>query len=284
MPELPEVEVVRRGLEQFVSGKTIKTVDILFAGIVDSPEAAIFSEKLQGEKIEKILRRGKFLIFKLSNYDLISHLRMEGKYEFHEQIEKEIAKHVYVIFTFTDKTQLWYKDTRKFGRMTLMEKDQAFSYKGLQKLGPEPTKADFSFPTFWKQLANLRKPIKPLLLEQKLVVGLGNIYTDEVLWKAQIHPKQPGNTLLSEKASALHQAIIETLAQAIEKGGTTIRSYKNAWGEAGHFQSELKVYGRTGKPCFRCETKIEKIQLAGRGTHYCPNCQKFYKRTSRAKT
>ncbi|MDR1473844.1 MAG: DNA-formamidopyrimidine glycosylase [Lactobacillales bacterium] len=284
MPELPEVEVVRKGLEQHVLGKTIKKVDVLFAGIVNSPEVALFSKKLQGEKIENILRRGKFLIFKLSNYDLISHLRMEGKYEFHKQKEATIAKHAHVIFTFTDDTQLWYKDTRKFGRMTLMKKDQAYFYKGLQKLGPEPTEADFSFPIFWGQLANLKKPIKPLLLEQRLVVGLGNIYADEVLWKAQIYPKQPGNTLLSEEASVLHRAIIEILAQAIEKGGTTIRSYKNAWGEAGHFQSELKVYKRAGKPCFRCETKIEKIQLTGRGTHYCPNCQKFYERASRAKT
>jgi formamidopyrimidine-DNA glycosylase len=283
MPELPEVEVVRRGLEQFVLGKRIKKVNVLFADIVDTPEVALFSAQLHGERIENILRRGKFLIFKLSNYDLISHLRMEGKYEFHEQKEATIAKHVHVIFTFTDDTQLWYKDTRKFGRMTLMEKDQAYFYKGLQKLGPEPTEADFSFPLFEEQLANFKKSIKPLLLEQRLVAGLGNIYADEVLWKAKIHPKQPGNTLLNEEVSLLHQAIIKTLAQAIEKGGTTIHSYKNAWGKAGHFQSELKVYKRAGKSCFRCGAKIEKIQLAGRGTHYCPNCQKFYERASRAK-
>ncbi|MDR0691335.1 MAG: DNA-formamidopyrimidine glycosylase [Streptococcaceae bacterium] len=283
MPELPEVEIIRRGLEQYVLGKTIKKVDVLFAGIVDAPEVAVFSEKLQGERIEAILRRGKFLIFKLANHDLLSHLRMEGKYEFHEQKEEMVAKHVHVIFTFTDDTQLCYKDTRKFGRMTLVEKDQACFYKGLQKLGPEPTVADFSFLIFWKQLANLKKSIKPLLLEQKLVVGLGNIYADEVLWKVQIHPRQPGNTLLQKEVSALHQAIIEILAQAIAKGGTTIRSYQNAWGKIGHFQSELKVYGRMGKPCFRCEAKIEKIQLTGRGTHYCPKCQKVYERQSRTK-
>ncbi|MDR1522284.1 MAG: DNA-formamidopyrimidine glycosylase [Streptococcaceae bacterium] len=283
MPELPEVEVVRRGLEQYVLGKTIKAVDVLFAGIVDKLEVSQFLKKLQGERIEYVLRRGKFLIFKLSNYDLISHLRMEGKYEFHKQKEQTINKHVHVIFTFTDETQLWYKDTRKFGRMTLVEKDQALNYKGLQKLGPEPTDADFSFSVFWEQLAGQKKPIKPLLLEQKLVAGLGNIYVDEVLWKVQIHPKQPGNTLLFKEALALHHAIIEILVQAIKKGGTTIRSYKNAWGEAGRFQSELNVYGQAGKSCVCCQKKIKKMQIAKRGTHYCPNCQKIYSRLGRGK-
>jgi formamidopyrimidine-DNA glycosylase len=284
MPELPEVEIVRKGLEQYVLGKKIKKVNVLFARIVDLPEVALFSEKLQGERIEAIFRRGKFLIFKLSNYDLISHLRMEGKYEFHEQKEKMIAKHVHVIFKFTDDTQLWYKDTRKFGRMALVKKNQALNYKGLKKLGPEPTEGDFSFPVFWKQLAGQKKSIKPLLLEQRLVTGLGNIYADEVLWKVKIHPEQPGNTLLHKEALALRHAIIKLLVQAIEKGGTTIHSYKNVWGGVGSFQSELNVYGRAGQPCMRCETQIEKVQLAGRGTHYCPSCQKIYQRLSREKT
>lgn len=274
MPELPEVEAVRIGLEQLVKGKEIKEVVVNWGRIIESPEVELFKTELIGEVFERFNRRGKFLILGLTHYELISHLRMEGKYEFHSS-DDEVKKHTHVIFKFTDHTELRYLDVRKFGRMTLVLKDEASSYKGIQKLGPEPIESDFELATFSKQLKRSSKAIKPLLLDQKLVTGLGNIYVDEALFEAVIHPEQPADTLKPKEVVALHKAIIEVLGRAVEAGGTTIRTYKNALGEAGKFQHALNVYGQTGAPCPTCGESITKIKVAQRGTHYCTSCQKL---------
>lgn len=205
---------------------------------------------------------------------MISHLRMEGKYEFH-QADDEIAKHTHVMFTFTDGTQLRYLDVRKFGRMTLVPKNEGHQYKGILALGPEPTPDVFQLASFQQGLKKHHKAIKPLLLDQKLVTGLGNIYVDEALWHAQIHPEQPADSLKPAEVATLYQAIIDVLARAVEAGGTTIRTYLNALGEAGTFQVALNVYGQTGLPCNRCGTPIVKTKVAQRGTHYCPQCQQL---------
>ncbi|MTD38670.1 DNA-formamidopyrimidine glycosylase [Erwinia sp. CPCC 100877] len=272
MPELPEVETVRKGLERLVVGKTIQDVTVLWAKIIETPEIEVFEHQLIGQTIQKMERRGKFLIFKLTDFDLISHLRMEGKYEVHETND-ERTKHTHVIFTFTDGTQLRYLDVRKFGRMVLVEKDQGQNYKGILALGPEPTPADFKLADFRLGLKKHHKAIKPLLLDQKLVTGLGNIYVDEALWEAKIHPEQPADSLKNKEVETLYYAIIDVLARAVEAGGTTIRSYLNALGEAGKFQIMLNVYGQTNQPCPRCGTPITKIKVAQRGTHFCPVCQ-----------
>lgn len=272
MPELPEVETVRKGLEKLVVGKTIKEVTVLWPRIIESPVTEVFESQLIGQKIEKMARRGKFLIFKLTNYDMISHLRMEGKYETHVP-EDTRDKHTHVIFTFTDNTELRYLDVRKFGRMVLVEKDQGSKYKGILALGPEPIPAQFKLNDFRIGLKRHHKAIKPLLLDQRLVTGLGNIYVDEALWEAKIHPEQPANTLKPKEIESLYYAIIDVLGRAVEAGGTTIRSYLNALGEAGTFQISLNVYGQTDKPCPRCTTPIKKIKVAQRGTHFCPKCQ-----------
>ncbi|MDH6364203.1 formamidopyrimidine-DNA glycosylase [Enterococcus sp. PF1-24] len=274
MPELPEVETVRKGLVQLVKGKTITHVEVLWNKIIELPEVEKFTNDLIGEQIIDVERRGKFLIFKLTHWDLISHLRMEGKYEFFS--EKTVpSKHTHVIFNFTDGSQLHYHDVRKFGRMTLVAKNQSTDYKGIRKLGPEPIAEKFLVAEFINGLKKSAKAIKPLLLEQKLVTGLGNIYVDEALWQAKIHPEQPANTLKKAEILRLHTAIIEVLAQAVAAGGTTIRSYLNALGEAGKFQQTLHVYGQTGSPCSRCGTEIVKTKVAQRGTHFCPKCQKL---------
>lgn len=272
LPELPEVETVRKGLEKLVVGKTIDEVTILWPRIIESPESEVFANQLMGQKIEKMERRGKFLIFKLTNYDLISHLRMEGKYETHKP-EEERTKHTHVIFTFTDRSELRYLDVRKFGRMVLLPKDQGQNYKGILALGPEPIPSEFSLSEFRTGLKKHHKAIKPLLLDQRLVTGLGNIYVDEALWEAKIHPEQPANTLKPKEVEQLYYAIIDVLGRAVEAGGTTIRTYLNALGEAGTFQISLNVYGQTEKPCPRCTTPIKKIKVAQRGTHFCPKCQ-----------
>lgn len=275
MPELPEVETVRKGLSQLVVGKTIQRMEVRWPKIIESPEVPIFEAALKGQQIDAIQRRGKFLIFKLSEGDLISHLRMEGKYEYFPDTATT-TKHTHVIFYFTDGSQLQYRDVRKFGRMTLVAKDHGLKYRGIQQLGPEPVLPDFALANFQSALKKHHKAIKPLLLDQKLVTGLGNIYVDEALWTAKIHPEQPADTLKPQEVKVLHQAIIDVLAAAVKAGGTTIRTYLNALGEAGKFQLSLHVYGQTGKPCTRCGTPIRKIKVAQRGTHYCPHCQKLH--------
>ena len=159
--------------------------------------------------------------------------------------------------------------------MTLVPKNQCHQYKGILALGPEPTPDVFQLATFQQGLKKHHKAIKPLLLDQKLVMGLGNIYVDEALWQAQIHPEQPADSLKPAEVATLYQAIIDVLARAVEAGGTTIRTYLNALGEAGTFQVALNVYGQTGLPCNRCGTPIVKTKVAQRGTHYCPQCQQL---------
>lgn len=274
MPELPEVETVRRGLEKLVKNKKIKNVQVLWPKIIEQPEVPIFEATLIGETIESIGRRGKFLIFHLSHYEMISHLRMEGKYQYFEK-EEPIDKHTHVIFSFEDGSQLRYHDVRKFGRMTIVEKGASNTYKGILKLGPEPLPDLFLLKDFTVGLQKSHKAIKPLLLDQKLVTGLGNIYVDEALWEAKSHPEQPADSLRPKEIKLLRQAIIDVLSRAVEAGGTTIRSYLNALGESGSFQVALHVYGQTGEACIRCQTPIVKTKVAQRGTHYCPTCQKL---------
>ncbi|MFC4771674.1 DNA-formamidopyrimidine glycosylase [Enterococcus hermanniensis] len=274
MPELPEVETVRRGLVSLVKGKTIAKVDVYWPRIIEFPEVEIFSQQLVGETIETVERRGKYLIFEFTHYEMVSHLRMEGKYEFFKEATP-LDKHSHVRFIFTDGTELVYHDVRKFGRMALLQKGTAKDYKGLAQLGPEPIDEDFDLNAFVKNLKKAKTMIKPLLLNQKIVAGLGNIYVDEVLWLAKIHPERPANTLKQKEVVALREAIIEVITKAKAAGGTTIRTYLNALGEAGHFQQELHVYGQTGNPCPRCGTPIIKIKVAQRGTHLCPHCQKL---------
>ena len=274
MPELPEVETVRKGLEHLVKGKEIKEVQVFWGKIIESPEVEEFKINLIGESIKDVERRGKYLIFKLSSFDMISHLRMEGKFEYHKSSDA-IIKHTHVIFKFTDETELRYLDVRKFGRFVLLPKNTSNEYKGLKKLGPEPTKEDFKLEVFEKELKRRKKAIKPLLLDQILVTGLGNIYVDEALFRSEIHPEQGANTLTKAEVKRLHQEIIDVLGEAVEAGGTTIRTYQNALGDAGTFQVSLMVYGQTGESCPRCGAEILKKKVAQRGTHYCPHCQIF---------
>ncbi|MFC0361130.1 DNA-formamidopyrimidine glycosylase [Enterococcus canintestini] len=279
MPELPEVETVRQGLLQLVLKKEIASVDVFWPKIIALPEVETFKRELVGQKIETINRRGKYLIFELSNYELISHLRMEGKYEFFSaEKNAEVTKHTHVIFHFNDGSQLQYRDVRKFGRMELVLKGEAQNFKSIAQLGPEPTPETFKLAAFKENLAKTKREIKPALLDQKMVTGLGNIYVDEALWQAKIHPMQPCDTLTDLEIKQLRLAIIDVLQRAVAAGGTTVRTYLNALGEAGKFQLSLNVYGKTGQPCPRCQTPIEKIKVAQRGTHLCPHCQKLIMR------
>ncbi|MCH4167900.1 MAG: DNA-formamidopyrimidine glycosylase [Streptococcaceae bacterium] len=271
MPELPEVEAVKEGLNQLIRHKTIQSVDVLWDNLILG-DSTRFKQMLVNQQIETIGRRGKFLIINLTDFQLISHLRMEGKYDYY-RTEIPSSKHNHVFFHFIDGTSLVYNDVRKFGRLQLVNKGMALEQPNLRKLGPEPLGDAFTLNYFIHALKKSRGLLKPVLLAQNIVVGLGNIYVDESLWQAQLHPKRAANQLTNKEYQRLHQAIISVLSLAVEMGGSTIRTYKNALGEAGQFQQHLHVYGRTGLPCDRCGQPIEKIKLNGRGTHFCPRCQ-----------
>lgn len=275
MPELPEVETVRKTLKKLVSNKKIENVTVYWPKIIKNPvEVEQFIDALKGETVEDVGRRGKFLILYTERYALVSHLRMEGKYGLYSK-EEAFDKHTHVIFHFTDGTELRYRDVRKFGTMHLIKKGEEFRKPPLLELGPEPFAEGFTQEYLAKRLAKTNRKVKPTLLDQKTLVGLGNIYVDEALFRAEIHPERPANSLNEKEIAVLHQEIVATLNEAVKKGGSTIRSYVNSQGEIGMFQLELFAYGRKGEGCKRCGAPIEKKTVGGRGTHYCPNCQKL---------
>ncbi|ADP33396.1 DNA-formamidopyrimidine glycosylase [Bacillus atrophaeus] len=274
MPELPEVETVRRTLTGLVRGKTIKSVEIRWPNIIKRPaEPEEFARNLIGETIQSIGRRGKFLLFHLDHFVMVSHLRMEGKYGLH-QAEDPDDKHVHVVFTMTDGTQLRYRDVRKFGTMHLFHPGEEMRELPLSQLGPEPDDKEFTDAYLKERLMKTNRAVKTALLDQKAVVGLGNIYVDEALFRAGIHPETKANQLSAKKIKKLHEEIKNTLQEAIDAGGSTVRSYINSQGEIGMFQLRHFVYGKKDKPCKTCGTMISKIVVGGRGTHFCAKCQK----------
>jgi formamidopyrimidine-DNA glycosylase len=274
MPELPEVETVRRTLIELVKGKTIAAVYIHWPKIIKRPEVTEqFQDAVVGQTIHDVGRRGKFLKFFLDDYVLVSHLRMEGRYGLYKDSDP-IDKHTHVVFAMTDGTELRYKDVRKFGTMHLFKKGEEELDLPLSHLGPEPFSDNFTVSYLSEKLKKTNRKIKVVLLDQKVMVGLGNIYVDEALFRAGIHPERPSNELSDEEIIKLHNEIILTLSEAVEKGGSTIRSYVNTQGQIGMFQLELFVYGRTNEPCKVCGKTLIKTAVGGRGTHYCENCQR----------
>ncbi|MDB5084871.1 MAG: Formamidopyrimidine-DNA glycosylase [Bacilli bacterium] len=273
MPELPEVETVRRSLEALIAWKTIEDVQVMLPRIVRTPsDVSEFAFLLQGCTISAVKRRGKFLLFSVDPYVLVSHLRMEGRYGLYSK-EDPIEKHTHLIFRFTDKTELRYRDVRQFGTFDLLTPETLNRIDSLRTMGPEPLESAFTVETLWLALQKRKQNCKAALLDQSFVAGLGNIYVDEALFAAGIHPATKCSAISYDQCARLHQAIRAVLLQALQAGGSSIKSYVNGYGSAGDFQFQLRVYGRTGQPCTVCGTPISKIRVAGRGTHFCSNCQ-----------
>ncbi|WP_078391912.1 DNA-formamidopyrimidine glycosylase [Shouchella patagoniensis] len=273
MPELPEVETVRRTLLQLVVGKTIKDIAVEWPKIIKKPDdVQQFTLLLAGQTIEDVKRRGKFLLFILTDHVLVSHLRMEGRYGLYDPSEEK-TKHTHVTFSFTDGTELRYADVRKFGTMHVFAKGDEETVMPLSQLGVEPFSDQFTVDVLTQAYKKSNRAIKTALLDQKTVVGLGNIYVDEALFRAGIMPVRVASSLSAKEMAVLYTEIKQTLQEAVDAGGSSIKSYVNGQGEMGMFQQSLNVYGKKGEPCKKCGSLIEKTVVGGRGTHFCLNCQ-----------
>lgn len=274
MPEMPEVETVRRILDKKVVGKTIEKTIIKDPIIIKEMTPNLFAKTLHNRQIQAMDRYGKYLFFNLGDLTLVSHLRMEGKFFTYDNGYK-LQKHDHIAFEFTDGTMLVYNDTRKFGTMHLMESDKLFEHRSLSKLGVEPLNPKLTAAYLLEKSQGKTKSIKEFLLDQTIICGLGNIYVDEVLFESGIHPKTSVVNIKKNEFSKIVKNTNEVIENAINAGGTTVKSFMASNDAHGLFQHDLNVYGKKGKPCKNCNTPIEKIKVGGRGTHFCPKCQRL---------
>lgn len=289
MPELPEVEVVRQGLEAQLLGAEITGLEILTPQVVvASPEQ---QRELIGQRIEAVTRRAKYLIVHLSQDRLLIHLRMTGQvlvvppesptellplpFTYYQRPVSSVTdKHTHGVFYFASGQRLAYRDIRKFGRVLVLNPAELDTWPALRKLGPEPLGPDFQLSDFRRRLGTTGRVIKAALLDQTLVAGLGNIYVDEALFVSGIHPERPANSLKPAESKRLFAAIPQVLNKGIAAGGTSLKDYLQPDGQRGEHQDMLLMYGRTGQLCLTCGTPLVKTVVAQRGTHYCPRCQR----------
>ena len=274
MPEKPEVITVCNKLKKHLLGRKFVKVDIYHDNIIAGISVDEFKKCLVGQTIKDIDTRGKFIVFKLDDYCLLVHLRMEGKF-FYRKVNDTLTKHEHVVFTMDNEEEVRYHDVRKFGKMYLIEKDKVNNTKPLSELGLEVWDKNLTCSYLKEKFKNKNLPIKTVLLDQSIITGIGNIYDDEILFLANIHPLTKAKYLSDIDLDNIIKYSIIVLDKAIKEGGTTIRSYTSEEGVHGLFQHSLKVHNHVNDPCPNCSTIIEKIKVGGRGTYFCPNCQKL---------
>lgn len=285
MPELPEVETVRRGLEKFLTGQTVSDAKVVFSKTVTTKSL----KPIIGAQVVRVVRRGKVLIIELSNeLSLMIHLKMTGQlvlvqgggerfgggHPTKSMLEDLPDTSSRIIFYFKSGDKLFFNDQRKFGWVKLVPTGLVDDDSLIAKLGPEPLEEGFTLSDFKARLSRRSGPIKAVLLDQSTVAGLGNIYVDEALHMAKIHPSTPANVVSSHKVKVLYEAIPKILNDSLGKGGTSFTNFVNHLGFMGDYLKHARVFKRQGKPCPVCHTRIEKIRVAGRGTHVCPKCQR----------
>ena len=269
MPELPEVETVRRRLEPVLTGRRFELVEISDARLVRPYEPDEVAAELQGERVASVERRGKYLIVRFeTDRVLLIHLRMTGSLK-HSDSGLDDDPHRRALVRLNDGTAVAYRDVRRFGTWLLVEPGELDAYLA-PRLGDEPLDALFTAARLGARLAKRRAPIKAALLDQRTLAGMGNIYVDETLWRARIHPLRPAESLGKDELRRVHRAIRTTLEHGIARQGADLGD--NVY-TSGSMQHEFKVYGRGGEPCDRCGTPIAKARVAGRGTWFCPSCQ-----------
>ncbi len=273
MPELPEVEIVRRDLESHVLGHRVASVEVLWERSIATPAAPEFVRRLTGRAITGVDRRGKFLLLRLDSGETLAvHLRMTGRLLV-RPAGAAPDPHLRVRIVLEDGAELRFADQRKFGRLYLLDPSGLEAL--LSRLGPEPLNAQAGREQFLALLRQRRGALKPLLLDQATIAGLGNIYANEALFRAGLHPLRRAESLSEQERLRLYEAVRETLQAAIEHGGTSIATFLSALGTYGRNQEYLLVHQRAGTPCPRCGTPIERIVVAGRGTFLCPRCQRL---------
>lgn len=273
MPEKPEVITVAKKLESKLVNKKILNAEIFYDNVIEYPSVNEFKENIKNQQIHEITTRGKWIVFILDNYNLLVHLRMEGKFFFRTK-EVEKNKHEHVFFNLDDNTQLRFADVRKFGKMMLIEKDKLYSMKPYTELGLEPWDKNLTSDYLKEKYKNKTLPIKSVILDQSIITGIGNIYADEILFLSKINPYTKAKDLTDKNRKDIIKYTIEVLDAAIKKGGTTIRSYTSEEGVTGLFQNDLFVHQRANEKCRICKVDIKKVKIGGRGTYFCPNCQK----------
>jgi formamidopyrimidine-DNA glycosylase len=272
MPELPEVETVRTRLEPVLTGRRFEHVEIHDPRLVRPYEPAEVAAELEGERVAAVERRGKYLIFRFeSGRVLLIHLRMTGSLR-HTSGDLPEDPHRRAVVRLDNGSDVAYRDVRRFGTWLLLEPGELEPYLGT-RVGEEPLDALFTAARLGERLARRRAPIKSALLDQRTLAGLGNIYVDEALWRAKVHPLRAAESLDRNELRRLHKAVRAALEAGIARQGSTLRDYALPDGDSGSMQHEFKVYGREGEPCDRCGTPISKTRVAGRGTWFCSTCQ-----------
>ena len=270
MPELPEVETVARDLRQHLVGLTITGATVNWQRTIARPDAGEFEQQVVGRRVRSVGRRAKYVVIELDRGYLLVHLMMSGRLYLVPAGELP-HDHLRVVLRLDSGQEMQFHDTRKFGRIYLVD-DLLEVTAGL---GPEPLDDDFTVGDFRRQLVRRKGRLKSLLLNQRFLAGLGNIYADEALFAAQLHPLRRADSLTGAEQARLYEAIRAVLGDAVQGRGTTLSDggYTDASGQAGTYQARLMVYGRRGDSCLRCQTPIERIVVGGRSTHYCPTCQ-----------
>lgn len=269
MPELPEVETVKNELAPHIVGRTVMKVNLLWEGIVRKPSAAEFSTRLKGRKITGLGRRGKYLLASLDNGEwLILHMKMSGSLLV-RPVSSELPRFTRAVLHLDDGSGIFFCDPRKFGRMWLVKDKESV----IGELGPEPLEQEFTPAVLTRLLDKRKAPLKALLCDQHVVAGIGNLYADEALFLAKIHPLRLGGSLTTAELKRLHRAVLEVLRKGIKNKGASIENYVRPDGTPGGAHLEFLVPRKAGEPCIRCGTPVERITVRGRGTYFCPKCQ-----------
>jgi formamidopyrimidine-DNA glycosylase len=275
MPELPEVETIRQKLEPRLVGRRFDRVEIGDPRLVRPFEPDAVAAELEGERVSALERRGKYLIVRFeSGRALLIHLRMTGSLRHAVNGTLVEDPHRRAVVKLDDGSDVAYRDVRRFGTWQLLEAGELEPYLD-DRLGVEPLERTFTARRLAQRVEGRRAPIKAALLDQRTVAGLGNIYVDEALWRAQVHPLRPAGTLEADELARLTRSIKDALKTGVKQQGASLRDYSTPDGGRGRMQDRFRVYGRDGRPCPRCGTPIDKIRTAGRGTWYCPNCQRL---------
>jgi formamidopyrimidine-DNA glycosylase len=272
VPELPEVETIRRQLAPVLEGRRLERIRVLDARWCEPAPPEAIADALDGRLIERLGRRGKYLIVSFEDdVHLVMHLRMTGNL----LLTDEEPKHTRVRIELDDRQKLLFVDVRRFGTGDVLLGSDALAEYFASRLGVEPLSPDFTAEALRDQARGRKQPVKAFLLNQERIAGVGNIYADEALWRARIHPLKPVGTLRRPQVQALQEAVVESLNAGIDAKGASIDDYRHVDGAEGTFQDRFLVHLREGEPCFRCGTPIQKMRAAGRGTYICPRCQRL---------